>query len=83
MKLVGRGFAFDDLQVGFRFRTHRRTITEADVVAFAGLSGDYNQIHTDAAYSATTPFGQRIAHGFHIVVLQQTLLEDGREAGGV
>ena len=38
MKLVGRGFAFEDLELGFRFRTHRRTITEADRAAFIGLS---------------------------------------------
>jgi acyl dehydratase len=39
MKLVGRGFTFDELSVGFRFRTHRRTITEADLAAFINLSG--------------------------------------------
>src|SRR5215207_3626984 len=37
MKLVGRGFAFEDLELGLRFRTHRRTITEADRAAFIGL----------------------------------------------
>ncbi len=40
-----------------------RTITESDIVTFAGLSGDYNQIHTDAEFSKATPFGQRVAHG--------------------
>jgi acyl dehydratase len=39
MKLVGRGFTFDELSVGFKFRTHRRTITEADLAAFINLSG--------------------------------------------
>jgi len=38
MKVVGRGFAFEDLKVGMRFRTHRRTITEADLAAFVNLS---------------------------------------------
>jgi len=38
MKIVGRGFAFEDLKVGMRFRTHRRTITEADLAAFVNLS---------------------------------------------
>jgi acyl dehydratase len=38
-------------------------VTEADIVAFAGLSGDFNAIHTDAAYAATQPFGSRVAHG--------------------
>lgn len=58
-----RGMYFEDFAVGQKIITAGRTVTEADVVAFAGLSGDYNQIHTDAAYAAQTPFGQRIAHG--------------------
>ena len=44
-----------------------RTITEADIVNFAGLAGDYNTIHTDAEYSKETVFGQRVAHGLLIV----------------
>ena len=39
MQIVGRGFAFEDLKVGFRFRTHRRTIREADLAAFIALTG--------------------------------------------
>ena len=58
-----RGLYFEEFNLGQTITTQGRTVTEADVVAFAGLSGDYNQIHTDAAYSAGTPFGQRIAHG--------------------
>lgn len=54
---------WDDLVPGFRYRTPSRTITESDVVAFAGLTGDYNRMHTDAEFAATTPYGQRIAHG--------------------
>ena len=46
MKLVGRGFAFDELSVGFRFRTHRRTITEADLAAFINLSGLTEELFT-------------------------------------
>ena len=46
MKVVGRGFAFDDLKVGERFRTHRRTITEADLAAFANLSWLTEEIFT-------------------------------------
>ncbi|MER3455661.1 MAG: enoyl-CoA hydratase [candidate division GAL15 bacterium] len=41
----------------------RRTVTEADVVGFAGLSGDFNPLHLDAVYAARTRFGQRVAHG--------------------
>ena len=58
-----RGLYFEEFQVGQRIVTAARTVTESDVVTFAGLSGDYNQIHTDAAFSQSTPFGQRVAHG--------------------
>jgi acyl dehydratase len=44
-----------------------RTITEADIVNFAGVSGDYNSIHTDAEFSKATPFGERIAHGMLVL----------------
>ena len=58
-----KGLYFEDFTVGTRLRTAGRTITEADIVAFAGLSGDYNQIHTNAVYAANDTFGQRVAHG--------------------
>ncbi len=58
-----RGLYFEQFEVGMEIVTRGRTLTEADIVNFAGLSGDYNQIHTDAAYAAETPFGQRVAHG--------------------
>jgi acyl dehydratase len=54
---------FDDFHVGQKFVTRARTVTEADVVNFAGLSWDHNQLHTDAEYAARTGFGRRIAHG--------------------
>lgn len=60
---MARGTFFSDFEVGQEFTTVRRTITEADVVAFAGLSGDYNPLHIDAVFAAKTPFGQRVAHG--------------------
>ena len=60
---VGRGMYFEDFQPGQIFLTVGRTVTESDIVAFAGLSGDFTQIHTDAEYSKTSPAGQRIAHG--------------------
>ncbi len=58
-----RSAYFEDMQVGFEIETPARTITEADIIAFAGLSGDYNPLHTDATFAARGPFGQRIAHG--------------------
>jgi acyl dehydratase len=54
---------YEDLNVGDEWSTPRRTINEADVVAFAGFSGDYNPIHTDEEYAKTTIFGTRILHG--------------------
>jgi acyl dehydratase len=54
---------FEDIEVGFRFETPRRTVTEADLTAFAGVSGDFNPLHTDAVYAARSIYGERIAHG--------------------
>ncbi|MCA9959714.1 MAG: MaoC/PaaZ C-terminal domain-containing protein [Chloroflexota bacterium] len=58
-----RGKYFADFTVGDVQVTAARTITETDIVNFAGLSGDYNQIHTDAEFAAKDTFGQRVAHG--------------------
>jgi acyl dehydratase len=58
-----RGLYFEQFEIGQQFATRARTITEADVVAFAGLSGDFNPIHVDAVHSAGDTFGQRVAHG--------------------
>jgi 3-hydroxybutyryl-CoA dehydratase len=57
------GLYFEEFNVGQKITTLGRTIAESDIMTFAGLSGDYNQIHTDAEYSKTTMFGQRISHG--------------------
>lgn len=54
---------FDDVEVGQEWRSLGRTITEADIVNFAGLSGDFNPIHIDHDYAKTTPFRRPIAHG--------------------
>ncbi|MBS1886553.1 MAG: MaoC family dehydratase N-terminal domain-containing protein [Actinobacteria bacterium] len=54
---------FDDAVVGDVYVTPARTITEADLVAFSGLSGDYNPLHTDAELMRESEFGERIAHG--------------------
>ncbi|HMM99795.1 MAG TPA: MaoC/PaaZ C-terminal domain-containing protein, partial [Anaerolineales bacterium] len=57
------GLYFEEFSVGQKITSVGRTVTEGDIMSFAGLTGDYNQIHTDAAFAATTQFGQRIAHG--------------------
>jgi 3-hydroxybutyryl-CoA dehydratase len=62
-----RGKYFEELTPGQKIFTSGRTVTEADVTAFAGLSGDFNQIHIDADYAAKGPFGQRVAHGLLVL----------------
>lgn len=57
------GLYFEDYTLGQALTTRGRTITEADLVQFAGLTGDYNPMHTDAEYMKQSAFGQRIAHG--------------------
>ena len=58
-----RGKYFDDISVGDLFETGRRTITMTDIVNFACLSGDFNEVHTNWEYCKDTPFGEPIAHG--------------------
>ena len=58
---------FEDLQIGDSLLTHRRTVTEADIVAFGGLSGDYFYMHFDEIAARESPFGQRIAHGYFVL----------------
>jgi len=58
-----RGMYFEEFTEGTQVVSQGRTITETDIVNFAGVSGDYNAIHTDAEFSKATPFGERIAHG--------------------
>lgn len=64
-----RGLTFDEFKTGDHFVTQARTVTEADVVNFAGLSGDFNPLHTDAEFGKSTPFGERIAHGMLIAAM--------------
>jgi len=54
---------FDDLTVGDEWESPGRTVTEADVVAFAGISGDFNPLHVDQEQASRSPFGKRVAHG--------------------
>jgi acyl dehydratase len=63
MNLTPRGLYFEEFGVGQEIQTAARTVTETDIVNFAGLSGDFNFIHTNAEAAQETPFGQRVAHG--------------------
>lgn len=56
-------YRYEDLFVGLRFRSPGRTITDADVVGFAGLTGDYSELHTNDVYARNSQFGRRVAHG--------------------
>lgn len=70
---MARGIYFSEFEIGQEYKTVRRTITETDVVMFAGLSGDFNPLHTDAVFAEKTPFGQRIAHGMLITSISTGL----------
>lgn len=78
------GLTWSDLTVGQHFTSPARTITETDVVSFAGLTGDYSAMHVDREFAAASPFGERIAHGLlglsiaHGLMLGRELL--GRNA---
>ena len=58
---------FEDLQIGESLLTHRRTVGEADLINFGGISGDYFYMHFDAEAAQASPFGQRIAHGYFVL----------------
>ena len=58
-----RGRYFEDFEIGQEFVTPGRTITSTDIVNFACLTGDFNEVHTNFEYCKTTPFGEPIAHG--------------------
>jgi len=57
-----KGAFYEDLEVGTSYTTRSRTVTEADIVNFAGVTGDFNELHMSEEYAAKTPFGKRIAH---------------------
>ncbi|MFA5522077.1 MAG: MaoC/PaaZ C-terminal domain-containing protein [Castellaniella sp.] len=58
-----RGHYFEDFEVGQEFLSPARTVTQTDIVNFACLSGDFNEVHTNFEYCKNTPFGEPIAHG--------------------
>ena len=66
---------FEDIAIGTEYASPGRTVTEADIVIFAGLSGDYNVLHTDAEHMKASLFGERIAHGLLGLSIQQGLLD--------
>jgi acyl dehydratase len=73
--LQPRGRYFEDFEIGDEVISHGRTVTEADIVAFAALTGDYNPLHCDAEYAKDTVFGERIAHGLLGLSIASGLLD--------
>ncbi|MCX6067117.1 MAG: MaoC/PaaZ C-terminal domain-containing protein [Chloroflexi bacterium] len=65
---------FEDYTLGERFVSPARTITEADIINFASLTGDWHPLHTDVEYAKSTPFGERIAHGMLTLAIGTALL---------
>jgi len=65
---------FDEIELGETYESPGRTVTEADIVLFAGVSGDFNPVHTDAEFMKTSIFGERIAHGLLGLSIQSGLL---------
>jgi 3-hydroxybutyryl-CoA dehydratase len=63
MSFTSSHLYFDDVEIGQEWESLGRTITQAEIVNFAGVSGDFNPIHIDHAFAATTPFRRPIAHG--------------------
>jgi acyl dehydratase len=64
---------FEEIEIGEESESPGRTVTEADIVLFAGLSGDYNVLHTDAEFMKASTFGERIAHGLLGLAIQSGL----------
>ena len=64
---------FDDMHVGQEWESGGRTVTETDIVNFAGFSGDFNPIHIDHEFAASTPFRRPIAHGIGVFCIASGL----------
>ncbi|RMG45301.1 MAG: phenylacetic acid degradation bifunctional protein PaaZ [Acidobacteria bacterium] len=67
---------FEDLEIGEEILTHRRTITETDVVNFAGISGDFFYAHTDEIAARESMFERRVAHGYLVLSVAAGLFVD-------
>jgi acyl dehydratase len=68
------GLYFDDFPLNEEYVSPGRTVTEADVVLFSGLSGDYNQLHSDIEFARQSQFGQRLAHGALVLSMATGLI---------
>jgi acyl dehydratase len=70
---MAQGLYYEQFELGKRIVTPGRTVTETDIVNFAGVSGDFNSIHTDARYAAEAFYQKRIAHGLLVLSIASGL----------
>lgn len=84
MNMINRpaGRYLEEFTVGDVIETAGRTVTEADIVLFAGLSGDYNPLHTNEEWAKNTPMGSRIAHGILVAAIASGLRMQSRMTEG-
>jgi acyl dehydratase len=69
------GLYFEDLEVGQQFESVGRTVTNHEVMEYAGLADDFNQLHTDDEFAKASPFGRRIAHGVLVLAIMTGLTQ--------
>ena len=65
---------FEDYEVGEKMVSPARTLTEADIINYAGLTGDWHPLHTDVEFAKKTPFGERVAHGMLTLCIGSSLI---------
>lgn len=71
--MIARGMYFEEFEIGMEMISPGRTVTESDVVTFAGVSGDYTQLHTDEEFAKGSLFGRRVAHGLLVLSIASGL----------
>ena len=69
-----RGLYWEQWKIGAEFESPARTVTETDIVSFAGLSGDFNPLHVNEEFCKATQFGSRIAHGTLVYAIASGLI---------
>ena len=77
-----QGMYFEDWEEGYELWTASRTVTEGDIMAFAGVSGDFNPLHTNEVFAGATPMKTRIAHGMLGVAVATGLANQTRTMEG-